>query len=114
LGDETKYLRLTTSRSTSNSYKDGNGNKVPSAWERWTADMAMGWTPDDDTWLELNAGTGDGYSEYAGRSMDGVQFKRQSLGFHAEKKNLTEHIKKSKRKSTIPTMTMSWITIVTA
>jgi len=94
LGDETKYLRLTTSRSTSNSYKDGNGNKVPSAWERWTADMAMGWTPDDDTWLELNAGTGDGYSEYAGRSMDGVQFKRQSLGFHAEKKNLTEHIKK--------------------
>lgn len=94
LGDETKYLRLTTSRSTSNSYKDGDGNKVPSAWERWTADVAMGWTPDDDTWLELNAGTGDGYSEYAGRSMDGVQFKRKSLGFHAEKKNLTEHIKK--------------------
>lgn len=94
LGEETKYLRLTTSQSTSNSYKDGDGNKVPSAWERWTADVAMGWTPDDNTWLELNAGTGDGYSEYAGRSMDGAQFKRKSLGFHAEKKNLTEHIKK--------------------
>lgn len=94
LGDETKYLRLTTSRSTSNSYKDGHGNTVPSAWERWTADVAMGWIPDDDTWLELNAGTGDGYSEYAGRSMDGAQFKRKSLGLHAERKNISEHVRK--------------------
>lgn len=94
IGDDTKYLRLIASRSTSNSYKDGRGQSVPSAWERWSADVAMGWTPDADTWVEVTAGKGDGHSLYAGRSMDGAQFKRQSLGLHAEKRNLSEHVKK--------------------
>lgn len=94
IGDDTKYLRLIGSRSTADSYKDGNGHTVPSAWERWSADVAMGWTPDDNTWVEVTAGAGDGHSLYAGRSMDGAQFKRQSLGLHAEKKNLSEHVKK--------------------
>ena len=24
----------------------------PSDWERWNADLALGWTPDEDTWVE--------------------------------------------------------------
>ena len=94
VGDETKYIRLNANRSESDSYKDGDGNTVPSAWERWNTDLALGWTPDDDTWVELTAGKGDGEALYAGRDMDGSQFARESLGLRVEKKNLTDVIKK--------------------
>lgn len=55
-GDEQKYIRLNSNRSVSNSYQDGEGNTVPSDWERWNADVALGWTPDADTWVELTGG----------------------------------------------------------
>ena len=94
VGDEKKYIRLNANRSESNSYEDGDGNTVPSAWKRWNTDLALGWTPDEDTWIELTGGKADGEAEYAGRSMDGSQFARESLGLRFEKKNLTDVIKK--------------------
>ena len=94
IGDEAKYIRLNTNRSVSDSYKDGEGNKVPSDWKRWNADLAFGWTPDENTWLELTGGKADGEAVYAGRSMDGSQFARESLGLRFEKKNISEVIKK--------------------
>ena len=94
VGDEKKYIRLNANRSESNSYEDGDGNTVPSAWKRWNTDLALGWTPDEDTWVELTGGKADGEAEYAGRSMDGSQFARESLGLRFEKKNLTDVIKK--------------------
>ena len=94
VGDASKYLRLNANRSESNSYKDGDGHTVPSAWERWNTDLALGWTPNDDTWLELSAGKSDGEAQYAGRSMDGAQFARESLGLRFEKKNVTDVIQK--------------------
>lgn len=94
LGNEKKYIRLNANRSESNSYQDGDGNTVPSAWERWNADVALGWTPDENTWLELTGGKSDGEALYAGRDMDGSQFARESLGLRFEKKNLTDVIQK--------------------
>ena len=94
VGDQQKYVRLNTNRSVSNSYQDGDGNTVPSDWMRWNADLALGWTPDENTWLELTGGTADGEAMYAGRAMDGSQFKRESLGLRFEKKNVTDVIKK--------------------
>ena len=94
VGDDKKYIRLNANRSESNSYEDGDGNTVPSAWKRWNTDLALGWTPDEDTWVELTGGKADGEAEYAGRSMDGSQFARESLGLRFEKKNLTDVIKK--------------------
>ena len=93
-GDEQKYIRLNTNRSVSNSYQDGDGNTVPSDWERWNADLALGWTPDTDTWVELTGGKADGEAVYAGRAMDGSKFARESLGLRVEKKNLTDIIQK--------------------
>lgn len=93
-GDEKKYIRLNTNRSVSSSYKDGNGQTVPSDWERWNADLALGWTPDEDTWVELTGGKADGEAVYAGRDMDGSQFARESLGLRVEKRNLTDVIQK--------------------
>ena len=94
IGDENKYIRLNANRSESNSYQDGDGNKVPSAWERWNTDLALGWTPNEDTWLELTGGKSDGEALYAGRDMDGSRFARESLGLRFEKKNLTDVIQK--------------------
>ena len=94
IGDPKKYVRLNANRSESNSYQDGDGHTVPSAWDRWNTDLALGWTPDDDTWLELTGGKADGEAEYAGRDMDGSQFARESLGLRFEKKNITDAIKK--------------------
>ena len=94
VGDETKYARLNANRSIADSYQDGAGNTVPSDWEKWNADLALGWTPDENTWLELTGGRGDAEVVYAGRMMDGSEFDRESLGLRVEKKNITDVIKK--------------------
>jgi iron complex outermembrane receptor protein len=94
VGDESKYARLNANRSVSDSYQDGAGNRVPSDWEKWNADLALGWTPNADTWVELKGGKSDGEAVYAGRSMDGSKFARESLGLHVEKKNISEVIQK--------------------
>ncbi|MDH1698730.1 TonB-dependent copper receptor [Acinetobacter johnsonii] len=94
VGGETKYARLNANRSIADSYQDGAGNTVPSDWEKWNADLALGWTPNEDTWVELKGGKSDGEAVYAGRSMDGSKFARESLGLHVEKKNISEVIKK--------------------
>ncbi|AYH15221.1 TonB-dependent copper receptor [Pectobacterium parmentieri] len=88
LGSEEGYIRLIGNKSQSGDYNDGDGKRVASKWDKWNADVALGWTPDSDTLLELTAGKGDGEARYAGRGMDGSQFKRESLGIRAEKSNL--------------------------
>ena len=94
VGDEHKYLRVNANRSVADSYQDGDGRTVPSDWERWNTDVALGWMPDDDTWLELSGGQADGEAVYAGRAMDGSQFARESLGLRFEKRNLSDVVKK--------------------
>ncbi|MDR2055755.1 MAG: TonB-dependent copper receptor [Desulfovibrio sp.] len=87
-GTENVYIRFNANHGHSSDYKDGNGNVVPSKWMKWNADVAVGWTPDEKTLLELSAGTGDGEARYAGRGMDGSQFKRESFAFRFEKSGL--------------------------
>jgi iron complex outermembrane receptor protein len=86
-------VRFIGNQSHSDDY-DGNGDTVPSRWDKWNGDVAVGWTPDADTLLELTAGKGDGEARYAGRGMDGSQFKRESLGLRFEKSNLGEVLDK--------------------
>jgi iron complex outermembrane receptor protein len=87
-GTPTGYARVSANRSEADDYQDGNGDEVPSAWRKWNVDAALGWTPDADTVLELNAGTGDARARYAGRGMDGAQFRRDGVGLRFEKKNI--------------------------
>lgn len=89
-GNEKGYVRLSGNHSQAGDYKDGDGQRVASQWEKWNTDMAIGWTPDADTLLELTAGQGDGNASYAGRGMDGSQFKRESLGLRFKKDNIGE------------------------
>ncbi|PHM67320.1 TonB-dependent receptor domain-containing protein [Xenorhabdus sp. KJ12.1] len=87
-GNQYGYMRFIGNKSRSNDYKDGDGYRIPSHWNKWNTDVALGWTPDDNTLLELNAGQGDGKARYAGRAMDGSKFKRESLGMRFEKSNI--------------------------
>ncbi|SEC39814.1 TonB-dependent copper receptor [Pseudomonas anguilliseptica] len=87
VGGEQGYLRVTGNRSHSDDYANGNGDTIPSRWDKWNGDVALGWTPDADTLVELTAGRGDGEARYGGRGMDGTQFKRESLGLRIERDN---------------------------
>ena len=88
------YLRVIGNTARADDYKDGNGDTVPSRYDKWNGDIALGWTPDADTLLELTAGKGDGEARSAGRGMDGSQYKRESLGLRFEKSNLGEVLDK--------------------
>lgn len=85
LGEPRGYVRASGNRSASDDYRDGDGEVVPSRWKKWNADVALGWTPDENTLLELSAGGGDGEARYAGRGMDGSKFERQSYRLLFEK-----------------------------
>ncbi|HDL6961346.1 TPA: TonB-dependent copper receptor [Yersinia enterocolitica] len=98
LGNEQGYLRLMGNQSQAGDYKDGDGTRVPSKWDKWNADMALGWTPDADTLFELTAGQGDGKAKYAARGMDGSQFLRESLGGRFEKTNIGDVLDKVEAK----------------
>ncbi|NNA15472.1 TonB-dependent copper receptor [Pseudomonas lundensis] len=88
------YVRVIGNTAHSDDYKDGNGDTVPSRYDKWNGDIALGWTPDADTLLELTAGKGDGEARSAGRGMDGSQYKRESLGLRFEKSNIGEVLDK--------------------
>ena len=89
-GSEQGYIRLLGNRSRSNDYKDGNGDRVHSRWDKWSSDLVLGWIPDAETLLELTLGRGDGEARYAGRGMDGSQFERESVSLRFEKSGLGE------------------------
>ncbi|TVP89138.1 MAG: TonB-dependent copper receptor [Pseudomonadaceae bacterium] len=80
IGGPSGYLRVTGNRSRADDYRDGNGDRVPARWDKWNTDLAMGFTPDSDTLVELTLGRGDAEARYAGRGMDGSQFERDSAG----------------------------------
>ena len=88
------YVRVIGNTAHADDYKDGNGDTVPSRYDKWNGDIALGWTPDADTLLELTAGKGDGEARSAGRGMDGSQYKRESLGLRFEKSNIGEVLDK--------------------
>ncbi|ORT68221.1 TonB-dependent copper receptor [Pseudomonas mosselii] len=93
-GNHLGYVRFIGNQSHSDDFEDGNGDTVPSRWDKWNGDVSLGWTPDADTLLELTAGKGDGEARSAGRGMDGSQFKRESLGLRFERSNLGEVLDK--------------------
>jgi iron complex outermembrane receptor protein len=87
-GSESYYVRAGGTRSHSNDYKDGSGNTVHSKYTRWSTNAALGWTPDDNTRLELTAAKSDGEAAYADRTMDGTKFARDNIGLKLDKQHM--------------------------
>jgi iron complex outermembrane receptor protein len=87
-GSENAYLRVGGTRTDANDYKDGNGVAVHSKYTRWSGNAALGWTPDDNTRLELTAAKSDGKAAYADRGVDGSKFARDNIGLKFEKQHM--------------------------
>lgn len=96
LGAPLGYLRANATRSDSDDYTDGNGDKIHSALTRWSGGVATGWTPDADTRLELAMNRSDGQAAYADRSVDGVKFERTGYGVKFERTKLAPWLEKIK------------------
>ena len=91
-GNESVYVRVTGNHSHSQDYKDGNGLRVPSRWDKWNTDLALG-TPDADTLFELTAGTGDGEARYGGGAWTARSSSARASGCF-EKRNLGATLEK--------------------
>jgi len=83
------YARMNATRSHMSDYKDGNGNKVHSPYTRWSGNAALGWTPDDDTLIELTGARSNGKAAYADRAMDGAKFARDNIGLKYRQENIS-------------------------
>ena len=88
VGSEDAYLRAGVTRSQASDYKDGDGVAVHSAYTRWSSNAAMGWTPDDNSRLELTLAKSDGKAAYADRGVDGSKFARDNAGLKFTKQHM--------------------------
>lgn len=88
-GGDQGYIRLNGTRSDADNYDDGDGNEVHSAYTRWSTSAQLGWTPDEDTTVELSAAKSDGEAAYGDRGMDGTAFDRTNIGLSYEQNNLS-------------------------
>ncbi len=82
------FARVSANQSRADDYRDGEGHRVPSAWDKWNADAAVGWTPTDALLVQAGVGRGDGQARYAGRAMDGSRFDRESTHLRIEHRDL--------------------------
>lgn len=76
-------------RTEGDDYEDGDGRRVHAAHERWSANAALGWTPDARTLVEFSGARSDGEAAYADRMMDGVIFDRENLALRARREHVT-------------------------
>jgi iron complex outermembrane receptor protein len=84
-GTPTWYGQATGTWAHSDDYSDGDGERVHSRYERWSANAALGWTPSRSSRLELSGALSDGEAAYADRSMDGIEFRRENAGLRFER-----------------------------
>jgi iron complex outermembrane receptor protein len=84
-GTRRVYGQLTGTHAESGDYQDGAGDRVHSAYQRWSVNGAIGFTPAPGSRFELSGAVSNGEAAYADRAMDGVLFDRENLGFRLER-----------------------------
>lgn len=90
-GAPSGYLDVSANHTHSQDYEDGNGDRVHSRYDRWNVDTTLGWTPTDDSRVELAVGKGNGQAAYAFSGMDGSQFLRESAALKWTEQHLSAH-----------------------
>jgi iron complex outermembrane receptor protein len=88
-GDAGGYVRIIRTRSNSDDYTDGNGNKVHSFYTRNSLTGIFGLTPDANTLYEFTVDSSDAEAAYGGRTMDGSKFDRNDYNFKFVKQNIS-------------------------
>lgn len=81
--------RGTATYTRADDYQDGSGHSVHSAYERWSTNASLAWTPDARTSVEVSGARSDGHAAYADRTMDGAKFDRTNYGVRLRRESLT-------------------------
>lgn len=88
VGNQLGYARLNATYNTSDDYKDGDGNKVHSEFERNSQMLQLGLTPTPNTLLSATYDRSRAEAAYADRMMDGAVFDRDAWNIHARHRNI--------------------------
>jgi iron complex outermembrane recepter protein len=86
------YVQAIATRSKSNDYRDGAGASIHSSYMRWSADVEMGWTPTENSYLELSLARSNGRAAYADRMMDGTKFARDNFSVKFDRQQISSVI----------------------
>jgi iron complex outermembrane receptor protein len=92
------FARIIGTRSSSDNHEDGDGNPVHSFYTRWSGSAIGGWTPNQDTRVEISADRSNGEAAYADRSMDGTKFDRTGYGARYVQSNVSGRVEKIEAK----------------
>lgn len=89
-GNGTGYARFIGTLSSQDDYRDGDDDRVHSAFERWSTTLITGWTPGEDSLVEFTYDRSDAENAYDDRPMDGTDFDRTGYRLRASQQNLTD------------------------
>ncbi|WP_019644336.1 TonB-dependent copper receptor [Novispirillum itersonii] len=87
-GAKEGYIRAIGTHSRSNDYKDGSDQRVHSQYERTSGTALLGFTPNEDTTVELGIDVSEAEAAYADRMMDGTVFDRRDLKLDLIRRNV--------------------------
>ena len=88
-GARTGYARIIGTWSEQDDYKTGDGHRVHSGYERWSASGVFGWRPDDQTLVEFGVDRSDAEAAYDDRGMDGTRFDRNGFSLRALRREVS-------------------------
>jgi iron complex outermembrane recepter protein len=94
-GNPSLQGRLAATYTAMDDYTDGDGTQVHSAYERWSTNGSVAWTPSDDLFLEFTGAMSDGEAAYADRMMDGSLFDRKNAGLRVNHLGLADWISRT-------------------
>lgn len=95
-GAKEGFLRAIATHSSSDDYRDGNGDALHSRYWRHSGTAMVGWTPDADTLLQLSFDKSQAQAAMPGKMMDGTQFDREGINLELSKSNITPLLSKVK------------------
>lgn len=84
-GGEQGYLRAFGEYSEADNYEDGAGREIWSGYESTQGGLILGWTPNQQTWLEVTyEETRERDVKFAGAGMDSPESDNRTLGLRGE------------------------------
>ncbi|KAF0225368.1 MAG: iron complex outermembrane recepter [Rhodospirillaceae bacterium] len=95
-GAKEGFLRAIATHSSSDDYKDGNGDALHSRYWRHSGTAMVGWTPDADTLLQFSFDKSQAQAAMPGKMMDGTQFDREGVNLEFTKTNISPLLAKLK------------------
>jgi len=84
-GGPSGFVRITGTTSTQDDYRDGDGDRVHSSYQRWNNSVVLGWTPNSQTHVEFTHERSDAEAAYDDRAMDGTRFARSGYSLRASR-----------------------------